>query len=405
MSHSSAVPSVRGATASHAELQQTPGILRHAQRLTGYLPAQGRRIAFVRVYARLTAAAPGAALHRVAPAIEVYPADDQGFEGIACVDDVARAATLALHVYELTQSGVALGLACDWLRFLTYMQGDTDRRFLNFILDEDGTRSGAGKTSYPGGEPWTVRALQAYACAWRVLRDETYLQRFWGTPFPPTGNMKYVSAYALATLDVYETLPDRGLQQWIIDMCDAIIASGPRYFRDICGKEEVELYGYYQLAAVARAGRILSRPAYLAACAETVQHLAEPVIRDGFYHAYPGTRDPQSVFDVSPLALGLEELYRATDDARYCDLASRCVAWLDGKNPAGTPVYDSRTGRCNDKVHLSGEVEAKVGAESAIEAGFLHLVRCRLEGTRIGLETETTEPAASPDPVEHHPLA
>jgi hypothetical protein len=58
-------------------------------------------------------------------------------------------------------------------------------------------------------------------------------------------------------MDIYQTLPDRGLEQWIADMYEAIPASGPRYFRDVCGKKEVEPYGYFQLAAVARAGRLL----------------------------------------------------------------------------------------------------------------------------------------------------
>src|SRR5690242_12766232 len=91
-----------------ADLHRTPGVLRHLRRLTGYLPAEDRRIGYVRVYSRLTAASPEDTLHRVTPAIEVYPADDQGFEGIACVDDVARAANLALHVYEMTQAQEAL---------------------------------------------------------------------------------------------------------------------------------------------------------------------------------------------------------------------------------------------------------------------------------------------------------
>ncbi len=367
-------------------LDDTPGVLRHLQRLTGYLPSAGPRTAYVRVYGKLLAGSPEAVLHEIAPAIEVYPADDQGFEGIACIDDVARAADLALRVYERSESATALRLGCEWLRFVVYMQSERDPRLLNFILDEDGTRSGNGKTSYLGGEPWTVRALQAYATAWRVLGDEAYLQRFWTTLFPPTGNLKYVAAYALTVMDIYETQPERGLQQWITDMCDAILGAGSDYFRDACGKDEVEFYGYYQLAAVARAGRLLSRPEYLVACQETVRRLAEPVIQGGFYHAYPSKRDPQSVFDISPLALGLEQLYRATEKAHYRDLALQCVAWLDGNNPAGAPVYDPQTGRCNDKVHLNGEIEVKVGAESAIEAGQLQLVRCRLQDTRDGLE-------------------
>jgi hypothetical protein len=366
-------------------LHDTPGLLRHLVRLTRYLPLDGSRVAYVRVYAKLCDA--GTAPQAMEPPLQVYPATDQGYEGIACVDDVARAAVLALQVYEMTASETALRLAGDWLRFVVYMQAKGDQRLLNFILDEDGTRNGSGATSYPGGEPWTVRALRAYTMAWRVLRDHAFLERFWRTPFPATGNMKYTGHYALAVLDVYETQPDRGLRQWITDMCDHIMTVGPGYFRDQCGKDEVELYGYYQLAAVARAGRLLSEQRYLDACITTVDALAEPVISGGFYHAYPSTRAPQSVFDVSPLALGLEELYRATSQQRYRELALRCVGWLDGANPAGTAVYDPEVGRCNDKTYLSGAVDSKVGAESAIEAGLLQLVRCRLEGIRTGIDT------------------
>jgi hypothetical protein len=368
------------------DIHQTPGVLRHLSRLSSFFPDDPRRIAFVRVYAKLRTATPPAALHRLEPALDVYPADDQGFEGVACVDDVARAAVLALQVYEMTQSAVALDLACAWLRFVTYMQSGRDQRMLNFILDESGTRNGNGTTSYPGGEPWSVRALQAYAMAWRVLRDGDFLDHFWRTPFPPTGNGKYAAAYALSLTDIYETQSDRGLQQWISDTCDMIVGSGPEYLRDQCGKDEVELYGYFQLAAVARAGRLLGRQDYITAAVETARHLAKPVIEGGFYHAYPGTRGPQSVFDVSALGLGLEELYYATHDTQYYEMALQCAAWLDGANPAGVAVYDPKTGRCNDKVFLNGEVDVKVGAESAIEAGCLHLMRSRLTGARTGLD-------------------
>ncbi|HEX3272178.1 MAG TPA: hypothetical protein VHR15_16130 [Ktedonobacterales bacterium] len=370
-------------------IHETPGVLRHVSRLTGFFPDGARRIAFVRVYAKLHSATPTEALHCLEPELEVYPADDQGFEGVACVDDVARAAVLALQVYEMTHSAVALDLACAWLRFVKYMQGERDQRMINFILDEQGTRNGNGKTSYPGGEPWTLRALQAYATAWRVLRDGDFLDRFWRTPFPPTGNLKYAAVYALSLTDVYQTEPDRGLEQWITDTCDMLVGSGPEYLRDACGKGEVEIYSYYQLAAVARAGRLLNKHEYLKAAVDTARNLAKPVIEGGFYHVYPGARGPQSVFDVSALGLGLEELYYATEDGQYQDMALQCAAWLDGANPAGVAIYDPETGRCNDKVFVSGEVDSKVGAESAIEAGFLHLLRSRLSGVRTGIDVDS----------------
>jgi hypothetical protein len=50
-------------------------------------------------------------------------------------------------------------------------------------------------------------------------------------------------------------------------------------------------------------------------------------------------------------------------------------------------MYNPGTGRCEDKISLDGEIATGNCAESAIEAGYLHLVRARLEGARSGLET------------------
>jgi hypothetical protein len=375
-------------TPSLTELKQLPGVLRHLRRLTVYLPKTKQPTAYVLIYTRRPGQRHGEHLHELTPPLDTYTAQDSGVEGIACVDDVARAVTLALRVHELTGSAAASALARDWLRFVVYMKRRDDQRLLNFILDERGTKSADAQTSYPGGEPWTVRALRAYSSAWRVLRDADALRRFWRTLFPATGNLSYIAGYALAVMDVYETRPDdRGLRVWIEDLCQQIITSGPRYFRSTCGAEELPMYAYHQLHAVARAGRLLARPEYIAACEQTVASLVEPVIRDGFYHIYPTQRDHQSVFDVSALAEGLEALYHATENPHYRELALQCCAWLDGNNPAGAPVYDPETGRCHDNINLAGQIAPTTGAESAIEAGNLQLVRARLDGTRCGLQT------------------
>jgi hypothetical protein len=298
------------------------------------------------------------------------------------VDDVARAVTLALRAYELTPSDRVRRLAEEWLRFVVYMQRRDDYRMLNFILDEQGTRSQDGQTSYPGGEPWTIRALRAYAHTWRVLRDKDALRRFQRTFFPVTGEMQYVAEYAFATMDYYETRPwDRGLRTWIEIMCELLMT------------HEVPMYGYHQLAALARAGRLLGKPEYIDACEQAVTNMIEPVIREGFYHIYPTQRDHQSVFDISPMAQGLEALFHATENPRYRELALQCCAWLDGNNPAGAAVYDPETGRCHDNVNLQGEIAPTTGAESAIEAGLLHLVRVRLDEVRAGVDNDQEDGA------------
>jgi len=164
-------------------------------------------------------------------------------------------------------------------------------------------------------------------------------------------------------------------------LCDAIVASGPGFFRDRVAKADVAVWGYHQLQAVARAGRLFSRLDYLAACDETVRNLVEPVIAGGFYHVYPCQQECQCAYDISTLALGLEELYLATGRERYRDLALVCASWLDGANAAGAAVYDPGTGRCSDGI-MVGVASQNCGAESTIEAGFVELARRTLRRVR-----------------------
>jgi hypothetical protein len=374
-----------------AGLERTPGVLRHLQRMTGAFTHNRGKVPFVYIYSRMDGqpqdAVPTADL---APPLRFFVADDSGIEGIACVDDVARAVVLAMQVYEQTASPRALALGQGWLEFLRYMQLP-DNRIVNFIKDPAGTRNVNGQTSYPGGLPWTVRALTAFATTHRVTQDRDCLARFQRTQFPTTTQMPLNAVYMLALMDLYETRPDYGYERWITDLGAELMAAGPDYLRNRCGQEQVELFDYHQVQALARAGRILSNKDYIAFAESTVDHLVRPVVDGGFYHVWPGDRDHQSVFDVSAIALGLEELFYVTQKGRYKDLALRCVDWLSGNNPAGKAVYDPRTGRCHDNINLKGEVAPTTGAESAIEAGFLHLVRCRLTDTREGLEEAPDE--------------
>ena len=345
---------------------QPPGVLRHLHRLSRSSVYNGQRISYIHIYAK-----------PVGSALQFITAKESGFEGIACVDDVARAAILALQVYERTESPTALRLAREWLGFVEYMQ-ELDGRFINFIIDEMGAKNVSGQTSYTGGKWWTARAMWARATAWRVTRDERYLRCFERGALSATSDMKVKGVEALALMEMYQAQPADELRERICALCDSMVAAGPRYLRDLAGKKPVALWGYHQLQAVGRAGRLFSRLDYVAACEKTVRHLVKPVVDDGFYHIYPGEQNHQCAYDISTLALGLEELYRITLKRDYLDLARRCAEWLDGNNPAGAAVYDPRTGCCSDGI-TNGVVSANCGAESAIEAGFIELARRRLQ--------------------------
>src|ERR671930_2665181 len=76
-----------------------PGILRHVHRLTRSFVHDGQRMSYIHVYARPLGPGPE-------PELEFITARESGFEGIACVDDAARAAILALHLHEETGSAL-----------------------------------------------------------------------------------------------------------------------------------------------------------------------------------------------------------------------------------------------------------------------------------------------------------
>src|SRR5438132_4110012 len=204
--------------------QQVPGVLRHLRRLTQSFVQEGQRIAYIHVYARPLA--PGRD-----PPLEFLTAQESGFEGIACVDDAARAALLALQTHALLavqpqeqeRAAVALGLAQDWLRFVTYMQ-EPDGRFINFIADAAGTKNRQGRTSYAGGPWWTARALWALATAWRATGEERYLHHVLRGRLTRTSDLKVTAIQALALMELYQLCPDFRLRQQICALCDAIVA-------------------------------------------------------------------------------------------------------------------------------------------------------------------------------------
>ena len=350
----------------------------HLASLTWTFAADGQEIAALAVYAEPVETSAGVVYRP-------FIAADSGMEGLACVDDVARGVTLGLRAWE--QEGDAQGrdLARRWLSFLPYMQG-ADGRFTNFILNTAGARNMTGQTSYLGGLWWTCRALWALGMSYRVLGDEAALERWLRCPLPAHSETaryaKTTGVLALAALEVLRAEPpqpvrgrvQRLLEGWAADLFGCMDG----YLRDEPGRALVGLWGYHQFPALAEAGVWLERPDYLEACAQTVERVVEPTLAAGFLYAFPGVKENQCAYCLTPMMQGLAALYRATGEARYRDLALRAYGWFTGENDAGAVMYDPQTGRCLDGI-THGEASRNCGAESAIEAGLAELERLRLK--------------------------
>src|SRR3989442_916729 len=131
--------------------------LRQLARLTRRVPAAGPRACAIGVYAN--------------DQDRALAARDRGFEGVACVDDAARAVVLFLDLWHDTGDRRLRDWATGLLDFVLYLRGD-DGRFHNFIHDWDGTVNTDGPTSFAGVTFWQARAVRALAKAHLALRDQ-----------------------------------------------------------------------------------------------------------------------------------------------------------------------------------------------------------------------------------------
>jgi hypothetical protein len=365
--------------------------------LTWIFEAEGHRVWAMAPYAEPVTSSDGTVEYQIRRAAE------SGDEGLGCVDDAARAALLALSLYERegsAQGGDALRWARRWLTLVRYMQL-SDGRFANFVFDNTGRRNLEGPTSVPGGPWWTGRALWALARFHRLTHSVWALEAWARCPFPDLGEACNIKAlFALAALELLEAdpslcpEPSRSLlsaqqarvRPLVVSWCEAIVSSGPDYFRDLPGQSALPLWGYHQLHAVARASAFLQRDDFVPPCAATVLHLAEPVVAaKGLYTFDPrtgGTKVGMCAYCMSPLVQGLAALYDLTGKARFRVLALDAASWLYGRNYAGATLYDPISGRCSDGLNgpAADRPSPNAGAESSIEAGFMEVERQRLAG-------------------------
>ena len=322
------------------------------------------------------------------------PARD-GFEGLAAVDDAARAVIVTLRDFERTADPRSREEAVGLLRFVAAMeQGDGE--FLNFV-HADGTPNRTAATSMKSFSWWAARALWAMAEGVRVLgredpeivalgpaleRAQARLARDIGAGHL-VGGTSTATAEALLgllTLQLAEPTPERaGLAGRMADLLvpralgDAGQAPWGAYVDPAEGVWHA--WGARTVQALALAGRVLGRPDLVAAARREADGLWMRFLLAGEVPAVvsPDGRAepfPQIAYGVSPVVEGYLALAEATGEARYDALAGLTAAWFLGANRPGIAMYDPATGRTFDGLRgpTPEEVNRNSGAESTIEA-------------------------------------
>ncbi|HEX6506527.1 MAG TPA: hypothetical protein VF221_02745 [Chloroflexota bacterium] len=343
----------------------------------------------------------------------LQPADDVSNQGDACTDDVCRAIVLACDVHQETGSLRAARLARRWSTFLPHVEiRNRPGVYVPFVF-ADGRLNIGGFNSRPPSKWAQSNVARAWARLWQTFGDSRAEERFWQVERKSTPDLKAIANRVDGDLTAYEVCLEAGnvravqqLRPRITRDVERIIAhrEPAGYFSDFCTGATprrlvgtVQLWGYHQLPAVARAARLLRRPDWLQPCETTVETLIDPLLetvfptmpyawpinRAGHPRAWPATpgRWCGTAYHVSSLVAGLTELFRATGEEAYAQQAVRVAEWLRGENPVAESMYHPIHGGCYDGM-VDGRINRNMGAESSIEAGRAELYRITCEAGR-----------------------
>jgi multiple sugar transport system substrate-binding protein len=319
-----------------------------------------------------------------------------GFEGIASLDDAARAAVVYLRQYEVTGDIRERDEAVRLLKFVTAMeQGDGE--FVNFI-DSAGRLNRDAPSSRQSMSYWAARSIWALGEAVRVLgpNDSTLL-----VPMRPVlgravsrmaseieaGRLLGGSTTATAEALLGLLAPQRA------DQSKAFAPLATRTAQLLAarstGNNTTAPWGAYvdrpgapwhawgarSPEALAVAGSALGRSEFTASARREADGLWGRFLLAGGIPSAVATNGtatwyPQIAYGIAPIVEGYLALAEATRQRRYAVFAGLAASWLLGSNPAGVSMYDEKTGRTFDGIDGPSEIKVNrnSGAESTIEA-------------------------------------
>ncbi|MEX2190071.1 MAG: glycoside hydrolase family 9 protein [Bacteroidota bacterium] len=337
-----------------------------------------------------------------------YRWTDAGEEGIACVDDAARAAVVFLRGYELVGDSSQLSKAKSLLSFVLEMETE-DGQFYNFIRG-DHTINREGKTSVKSFGWWAGRAVWAMALGSRIMKntDPAFAQALHDGVRRSLPNVERVLTTYGRTEDVkgfktpkwllYDSGADAtselllGLIEFYRSTNDTLVADYIRKLADGLmmmqqGDEQTFPYGAHrswqtlwhswgnsQTHVLASAGSVLSDSVMIASAELEARGFYTRLLIGGmlkewdFAEPHRKTEFEQIAYGFRPMTVGLLRLYDATHKELYLKMAGLAASWFFGNNVLGTAMYDTSTGRCYDGITDSTHLNRNSGAESTIEA-------------------------------------
>ncbi len=323
------------------------------------------------------------------------PARD-GFEGIASLDDAARATVAYLHSYEQTGDPRSRTEALGLLAFVESMeQGDGE--FVNFV-DANGQLNRNAPSSRKSMSFWAARSIWALGEAVRVLgktdsvdvaamrpvldRAIARLDRDVTAGQLVDGSSTATAEALLGLLALQRADPSPGLASLATRTASLLVPltrgnaeTAPWAARVEKPDVDWHAWGARSTQALAVAAVVLRRPDFAIEARKEADGLwarfllagqvASSVTPDGTAKWFP-----QIAYGLGPIVEGYLSLADATGDSRYAIFAGLTAGWFAGANPASIAMYDAKTGRTFDGIDGPSPIKLNpnAGAESTIES-------------------------------------
>jgi hypothetical protein len=356
---------------------------------------------------------PAAFIYIYADYPDYQPVEATG-EGIACVDDAARAAIFYLRHYQYAHQKTSLEKARKLLQFLLDMQAENGL-FYNFIYADHSINTTRGN-SVPKADWWAWRALWALAEGYPVFREtdlqfadqmkssvertfpaiDSLLQKYPETTItealkspawlPAGGAGDQGSVLLLGLVACHKFAGDTATARRIRLTGEGLIAlqlgDSTRFpygaFRS--WPDRWHAWGNSQAHALLLAGKTINEPGFIEHALMEIDHFYLYLMKENFLRELrfaekegepeltETIRFSQIAYDIRPMVLASLSAYYITGNEKYARRAGEIACWLPGKNPAGKAMYDPQTGRCFDGINNPNDINKNSGAESTIEA-------------------------------------
>ncbi len=338
---------------------------------------------------------------------------DAHSEGIACVDDVARAAVVYLRHFEITDDATSLKRARKLLDFCLYMQAE-DGQFYNFIY-ADHAINREGETSFKSFGWWAARGVWALGEGYRVFHklDASYadllkkhIQKTYvhiDTLLAHYPEVEDFDGFKAPKWLLYNSAADATSELMLGLAAFARVSGDPEvkdYLKTFArglmemqsGDQDTFPYGVFlswknawhgwansQTQALAQAGKVLQDEGIQQAAVREAGSFYLYWMERGFprelefvfqdtIRAKKVTQFDQIAYAVRPTVVGSLMLFELTQEERFAELAGELATWFFGNNPANQKMYDPETGRCFDGILSESGINRNSGAESTIEA-------------------------------------